>query len=104
MFSDIFNISHCNVAQLIGEANRFLFHGFLLHISTCVINKDYDFFSKDLFKTLTIIMMAVILYHLVIRKIVEPPLKKMKIICRRRQKVFKNKDTNTNTDGVVSQG
>lgn len=78
----ILNISECNVAQLIGEANRFMFHVFLIHITTCIIEgRHTDIFSSTLFKTLLITAIAIILYHLFFRKIIEPQIKKMKSIC-----------------------
>jgi hypothetical protein len=84
---------------MVGEANRFIFHGILLHVSNCIVTGNYDFFNEDIFKTITITAMAVILYHLLVRKVVEPPLKKMKIICRRpmkRSKQVKPKIDNSN--------
>lgn len=78
----IFNVSECNVAQLIGETSRFMFHVFLIHITTCIIEGRHgDMFSNTLFKTLLVTAIAIILYHIFFRKIVEPKIKKMKSIC-----------------------
>jgi hypothetical protein len=88
---DIFNVSSCNVTQMIGEANRFLFHVLLIHIATCLIEGRTDFLSETLFKTLIITAVAVLSYHLFVRKIVEPPLKKMKMICRKQLNIPKKK-------------
>lgn len=79
--SEILNISNCNIAQIVGESHRFLFHVFLVHISTCIINNDINFFTENLFKTLVITAMAIILYHIFFRKIVEPKIEKMNLIC-----------------------
>lgn len=81
--SDLFDITQCNLAQLIAESNRFLFQVFLIHISTCIIEGRHDIFSDTLFKTLLITAMAIVMYHIFFRKIVEPKLEKMKTICSR---------------------
>ena len=79
--SDILNINQCNLAQTIGESNRFLFHVMLVHIATCVIEGKKSFFSEDLFRTLIITAMAITMYHVLFRKIIEPKIEKMKLIC-----------------------
>lgn len=84
--SELLNISNCNIAQIIGETNRFLFHVLLVHISTCIINGDMNFFTEDLFRTLLITAMSIIMYHIFFRKIIEPKLEKMNLICFNRNK------------------
>ncbi len=79
--SDILNISQCNVAQIIGESNRFLFHVFLVHVTTCLIEGKKNIFGEELFKTLLITSIAIALYHIFFRKIIEPNVEKMKLIC-----------------------
>ena len=94
---DIFNVTQCNIAQMIGEANRFVFHTILISISTAIVNGESISIDEKFFKVIVITAMAVVCYHLFIRKIVEPPIKKMKIICRNRQtnKPHKKIDNNT---------
>ena len=84
--SELLNISKCNIAQIIGETNRFLFHVLLVHISTCIINGNINFFTEDLFRTLLITSMAIIMYHIFFRKIIEPKLEKMNLICFNKRK------------------
>lgn len=79
--SHIMNISTCNISQTIGESSRFLFHVFLVHICTCVVEGKSDFFSESLFRSLLITALAITLYHVVFRKIIEPKIEKMKLIC-----------------------
>ena len=79
--SDIFNISQCNISQIIGEANRFLFHILLVHIASNIIEKKNNLFGDELFRTLIITALAIVLYHILFRKIVEPKIEKMKLIC-----------------------
>jgi hypothetical protein len=79
--SDILNISHCNIAQIVGETNRFLFHVMLVHFATCMIEGKKAFFGEELFRTLIITSMAIAMYHIFFRKIIEPKVEKMKLIC-----------------------
>ena len=79
--SDILNISRCNIAQILGETNRFLFHVILVHIATCIIEGKKELFSEELFRTLLITAIAITMYHVFFRKIVEPKIEKMKLVC-----------------------
>jgi hypothetical protein len=81
--SDIFNITQCNLAQMIAESNRFLFQVLLVHIATCVIEGKKEIFSETLFKSLLITAIAIVMYHIFFRKLVEPKLEKMKMVCSR---------------------
>jgi len=78
---ETFDISQCNISQIVGESTRFLFHVFLVHVSTCIIDKKDELFSRALFKTLTITIMAIVMYHIFFRKIIEPKIEKMKLVC-----------------------
>lgn len=79
----IFHMSRCNIAQTIAETSRFVFHALLIQLCTFIIDRDTDILNKRVFKVMLVTAMAVICYNLFLRKIVEPPLKKMKIICKK---------------------
>jgi hypothetical protein len=79
--SDILEVNQCNVAQIVGESSRFLFHVLLVHISTCIVEGKKSFFEEELFRTLLITAVAIAMYHIFFRKIVEPKIEKMKLIC-----------------------
>lgn len=81
--ADIFNITQCNLAQLIAESNRFLFQVLLVHITTSIIEGKDEIFGETLFKALLITAIAILMYHLFFRKIVEPKLEKMKMVCNK---------------------
>lgn len=81
IMSDITDISWCNIAQIIGESNRFLFHVMLVHITTTIIEGKKSFFGEDFFRVLIITAIAIVLYHVFFRKIMEPNIEKMKLIC-----------------------
>lgn len=96
--SEIFHISSCNISQMIGESSRFMFHTFLVHISTNIIEGKKDLFTKDLFKSLIITALAIILYHVFFRKIIDPNIEKMKLICFDPDKRMKKKLKIENSD------
>lgn len=102
--SDIFNITQCNLAQIIAESNRFIFQITLVHIATCIIEGKEDIFNNTLFKTLLITSLAIIMYHVFFRKIVEPRLEKMKNICGVDSSNNKNTQDKYNKEYLVEQG
>lgn len=79
---NIFEISDCNIAQTVGETSRFIFHILLLNFCTVMIDDSEEFFTAKIYKTIFATAMAVICYHLFVRKLVEPSLEKMKSICK----------------------
>jgi hypothetical protein len=79
--SDITNITWCNIAQIIGESNRFLFHVVLVHTATIIIEGKREYLSKEFFSALVVTMTAIVMYHLFFRKIVEPKIEKMNLVC-----------------------
>lgn len=87
--SNIFDISQCNIAEMIGESNRFLFHVFLVHISSCIIEGRSNFFGSELFRTLIVTAIAIVMYHIFFKKIMDPKVETMKLICY--DKATKNK-------------
>jgi hypothetical protein len=77
----LFSINQCTVSQIVGESNRFLFHVLLVHITTCIVEGKKNFFGEELFRTLLITAVAIAMYHIFFRKIIEPKTEKMKLIC-----------------------
>lgn len=94
---DIFSISQCNIAQIIAESNRFLFQVLLVHIVSSIIEGRDSLFNETLFRTLLVTAVAIALYHLFFRKIVEPKLEKMKIVCTEDPNERNQKLTEINT-------
>jgi len=90
--SDILEISQCNISQIIGETNRFLFHVMLVHVASCIVEGKKSFFGEELFRTLLITAIAIAMYHIFFRKIIEPKIEKMKLICYdRNERISKKK-------------
>jgi len=75
---DIFQIRQSDIANLIGETSRFVMHVLMMHILSVIILKKEDLFGTPLFQTIIMTIMAIVLYHLFFRKIIEPELEKMK--------------------------
>lgn len=78
---NIFTITPCDIAEIIGETNRFLFHISLVHIVSCIIDGNEELFGANVIKTLFVTAIAIILYHILCKKIVEPKLKKIRSVC-----------------------
>ena len=91
--TDILNINQCDLAQLFGETNRFMFHVMLVHFTTCIIEGKKSFLGEELFRTLIIVSIAIALYHVFFRRIIEPKVEKMKLICYDgKDRIDKKKD------------
>ena len=77
---DIYKISSCNIAHMFGELRRYAFHISIIHIISIIISGKsiYDNFFLLLLSTL----ISILVYHIFIRKLVEPDIKKMKKICK----------------------
>ena len=101
--NDLLDISQCNIAQIIGESSRFLFHVLLVHISTNIIDGKTDFFNEDFFRTLLITALAITMYHVFFRKLVEPKIEKMKIICYDTAKRLRKKTELDKVDPLKSK-
>lgn len=101
--SDILDISQCNIAQLLGESNRFLFHVVLIHISTCILDGKGNYFSDELFRSLLLTAMAIVLYNLFFRKIIEPKIEKMKLVCVDNEEKMEKKRELDEQDIFVSK-
>jgi len=76
------SISRCNVVEIISESQRFLFHIFIVHIIINLIdNKPYEILNENILKTLLATIIAVIIYNISIKKIIDPKIKKLKNMC-----------------------
>lgn len=99
---DFFNMTQCNISQAVGDSNRFFFHVLLVHISTCILEKDTQIFTEKLIRSLLVTGMAIILYHVFVRKLIEPKIEKMKLICINGAEKRKKKLEIEKTDPLIS--
>jgi hypothetical protein len=81
-----FSITKCDISEMISETNRFLFHILLIHIITHIIDGKDELFGEPLVKTLYITAIAIMSYHILFKKLIEPKLKKIRSICMNSNK------------------
>jgi dolichol kinase len=81
-----FSITHCDISEIMSEANRFLFHIMLVHIIAHIIDGKDVLFGEQIFKTLLITVIAILTYHILFKKLVEPKLKKIHNVCNLTRK------------------
>lgn len=76
------SISKCDVAEIISESQRFMFHIFTVHLIINLIdNKPSEILNETILKTLLATVIAVIVYYVSIKKLIDPKLKKLKVAC-----------------------
>ena len=76
-----FFVTNCDISDIVTEINRFMFHIILIHVITCSIDTKEKFFGIQLYKTLFVTVLAVIIYHTIFKKIVNGKLKKIQSYC-----------------------
>jgi hypothetical protein len=80
--ADIINITKCDIIEIISEGHRFLIHVIFVSIFTNLIDGTVsEMFNKTLLKTLLATALSVIVYHILLKRVIEPKLKKLKKIC-----------------------
>jgi hypothetical protein len=83
-----FKISQCDVSDILTETNRFMFHITLIHIITHIIDGKDDLFGEQIFKTLIVTALAILVYNVIFKKIVEPKLKELHSTCNASKKII----------------
>ena len=78
------SITECDIAEMMPEINRFLLHIFIVHIVTYIIDGK-EIFTLSIFKTLFITAVAIIIYHIVLKKSLNRKLKNIKHICNKHK-------------------
>ena len=81
-----FTITKCDLVEIIFEIIRFLSHITLLHILNCVIDTKEELFDINYLKIMLITAIAIVIYNITIKKILNIKSKKMKNICDGRDK------------------
>lgn len=74
-------ITNCDIADMYMDTVRFLCHMFLLHIISYSINSKEDFLDKTLLQNMLFTTIAVILYHICLKKLFIKSIKKLKNNC-----------------------
>lgn len=81
-----FTITKCDLVEIIFEIIRFLSHITLLHLLNCMIDSKEELFDINYLKIMLFTAIAIILYHISIKKLLNVNSKKMKNICDGRDK------------------
>jgi hypothetical protein len=79
-----FSVSTCDISEIVLEIIRYLSHIILLHTINFAVNNDVEggFLNISFLKTLLYTCIAVLIYHVVIKKIFSNSIARMKKICR----------------------
>lgn len=87
-----FSLTNCDISEIISETNRFLFHIMLVHVIAHIIDGKDILFGEQIWKTLMITAIAVLCYHILFKKLVEPKLKKIQNVCNetRNKRIITN--------------
>ncbi len=97
MYSLDFSITNCDVADMITETSRFMFHIYLIHVVTCIIDGTDDILGNQVFKLMFITAMSVVIYHILFKKLMNVQLKPIQSICKKTEKdSFNENMRNTN--------
>lgn len=91
-----FSITNCDVSDIITELNRYLFHIVLLHIATYALDQKETLFGNNLLKIILATVVAVVIYHVVFKKIVLTKLKEIQFECK--------KNNNESTSAELKNG
>jgi hypothetical protein len=84
MFENInFGLSKCDISDIVSEGNRYLFHIFLIHVITHLIEGNVEISVKHLVRTLLISALAILTYNVFIKKIADEKLKKIRNECEK---------------------
>jgi hypothetical protein len=71
---------------MILEIIRFLSHITLLHILNYMIDNKDELFDISYLKVMLFTTMAIVIYHIIIKKLFKDKTKKMKLVCASRDK------------------
>ncbi len=74
-------ISKCDIIDIITEGHRFLLHLLFVNIAINLIDGKTDFINSNLIKTFIGTIISVLVYHLIIKKLIETKLKNIKKEC-----------------------
>ena len=81
-----FTITKCDLVEIIFEIVRFLSHITLLHILNYLIDAKEELFDINYLKMMLFTAIAITMYHITIKKMLNPTNKKLKIVCDGRDK------------------
>lgn len=91
-----FSISNCDLAEIIAELIRFLSHITLLHLINFAIDSKEKLFETNYLKVMLFTALAIIMYHLFLKKFFDFKINKMKKICPKVENFSDDKKLKSN--------
>lgn len=73
-----FSISKCDMIDMIIDGSRFMFHVLLVHLVTHILDGEDDLFGIKTLKSLFVTAMAIMIYYILFKKIVDAKLNNLK--------------------------
>ena len=77
----IFSLTRCDLVEIIMETIRYLSQIALLHVLNYMSSEKQPLFDTNFFKIMLFTALAIIIYHVVIKKLFKNKFKKMKYVC-----------------------
>ena len=77
---DSLNISKCTLVDIVSEGHRFIIHIIIVSFITSYL-EGKDTLDSQLLRTILATAMSVIIYNVLIKRFVDPKLKKLKKMC-----------------------
>jgi len=76
-----FNVTDCDIYDIITESIRYSFHISLIYLATYLINGDKTLIGYKLFETLLTLIISIIIYNILFKKMFYPLVNKLKSQC-----------------------
>lgn len=76
-----YTVSRCDLVEIIMETIRYLSQIALLHVLNYMSNDKEPLFDTNFFKIMLFTALAIVLYHIFIKKMFKSKFKKMKYVC-----------------------
>lgn len=73
-----FSISYLEMLNIITDGSRFMFHILLIHIVTHIVDGEDELFGIKTLKSLYITAMAILIYYVLFKKLVDTKLNNIK--------------------------
>lgn len=73
-----FSISYSEMLDIITDGSRFMFHILLIHIVTHIVEGEDELFGIKTLKSLYITAMAILIYYVLFKKLVDAKLNNIK--------------------------
>lgn len=73
-----FSISELEMADIITDGSRFMFHILLVHVVTHILDGEDELFGIKTLKSMFVTAMAILIYYVLFKKMVDAKLNKLR--------------------------